>query len=124
MDMLILIFIIGFTGLLFGMLTAYPVDKLKPHPIWRIAVSLVLTFTHACLWMLLAYYMDPPNHSNKNEYNSREGWVITLLGSLSVAVVHLDKRAERPFIPDFLRRLFSKAPPSNRRRNGGSNPPS
>jgi hypothetical protein len=111
MELLIPIFVIGYSGLLFGMITAYFVDKLKPHPVWWVAASLVLAFTHACLWMLLAYYMFSSIDSNKNgksEFNTHEGWAIALLGSLSVLVVHLDKRADRPFIPVFLRSLFSK----------------
>ena len=112
MELLFPIFIIGLSGLLFGRITIYPVDRLRPHPVWCTVVSLALTCMHAYLWSLLANYISHYGDQTASHKIYKSGlfdfWKIPLLGSLSVIVVQLDKQVDKPFIPTFLRTRHSR----------------
>jgi len=112
MEFLVPIFVIGLSGLLFGRITAYPVDKLRPHPVWCVIASMALTCLHAYLWSLLASYLphygDQDAGFQKHDSGLFDFWKIPLLGSLSVLVVQLDKQAEGSSISTFLRTRNSR----------------
>jgi hypothetical protein len=89
---------IGISGVLFCGITAYPVDMIKDHLIMRLSATLALSCLHAYLWSMLLDYIGTkyglPKTAAEAKTSSGFYWQMALIGSITVAMVQLDRKAK------------------------------